>query len=62
MVNMFRVYHIFHGFVNALASIIEKDKDLIQSAIDKRFKPSKKCYKNLTDDKTIEKISKIINQ
>ena len=47
---------------NALASIIEKDKDLIQSAIDKRFKPSKKCYKNLLDDKTIEKISKIINQ
>jgi len=47
---------------NVISSIIEKDENLIKTSIDKCFKPSKKCYKNILDTKTIENISKIINQ
>ena len=45
---------------NVLSAIIEKDENLIKTSIDKCFKPSKKCYKNTLDKKTIENISKIL--
>ncbi len=45
---------------NVLSAIIEKDENIIQTSIDKCFKPSKKCYKTRLDDKTIENINKII--
>lgn len=54
-------YEDIESSSNVLSAIIEKGEDLIQSSIDKCFKPSKKCYKTLLDDKTIKNISKILN-
>ncbi len=55
-------YEDIEQLSNILSLIIEKDENLIRNSIDKCFKPSKKCHKNILDKKTIENISKILNQ
>jgi len=45
---------------NILASILQVDQNLVQDAIDRKFKLSKKSYKNLLDNHTIEQMEQIL--
>lgn len=45
---------------NILASILSVDQNLAQDAIDRKFKLSKKSYKNLLDNNTIEQMNQIL--
>jgi hypothetical protein len=47
---------------NILASILSVDQNLVQDAIDRKFKLSKKSYKNLLDNHTIEQMDRDIQR